>query len=75
MEILPYSLSVLVFTLAVYWSAANVASKPGTPSFGLFRYRDAAPGPIERPGFRQGGGRAVRTVTGRTDASRRFSRR
>jgi len=39
MEVVPYILDVLMFTLAVYWSAANAAAKGGKV-FGLFRYRD-----------------------------------
>ena len=41
MEIIPYLLDVLLFVFALYWSAANASSKPGTPSFGLFRYKEA----------------------------------
>ncbi len=40
MEIVPYILDVLMFTFAIYWSAANAAAKPGTKVFGLFRYRE-----------------------------------
>ncbi len=40
MEIVPYLLDVLLFVFALYWSAANAAAKPGTPSFGLFRYKE-----------------------------------
>ena len=40
MEIVPYILDVLLFTFAIYWSAANAAAKPGTKVFGLFRYRE-----------------------------------
>jgi len=31
---------VVMFAFAIYWSAANYTRPPGTPSFGLFRYRD-----------------------------------
>jgi hypothetical protein len=40
MEIFPYLLNVILFAFAIYWSAANGAAKPGTPTFGLFRYRE-----------------------------------
>lgn len=40
MEIIPYLLDVILFVFALYWSAANATAKPGTPSFGLFRYRE-----------------------------------
>ncbi len=42
MEVFPYILDVVMFAFACYWSAANVARDPGTPSFGLFRYKEKA---------------------------------
>ena len=38
MEIIPYLIAAGMFVLVVYWSAANAMAKPGSPSFGLFRY-------------------------------------
>ena len=40
MEIFPYLIDVIMFGFACYWSAANMARDPGTPTFGLFRYRE-----------------------------------
>lgn len=75
MEILPYTIGVVLFTLAIYWSAANTAAKPGTPVFGLFRYREAPGDKANAPGNPSDGRRrfqpdAVRPGVARPDAAR-----
>jgi hypothetical protein len=55
MEVFPYILDVVMFVFACYWSAANAARDPGTPTFGLFRYREKPKAAdSSKPGVAQG---------------------
>lgn len=70
MEILPYTIGVLMFAFVVYWSAANTPVAPGTPIFGLFRYREVERTLAVRPANRPGGRRPVRTGSAPPDSLR-----
>ena len=48
MEIFPYLLDVVMFAFAIYWSVANYTRKSGTPTFGLFRFREDEATPADR---------------------------
>ena len=68
MEAAIYFIDVTLALVAMYWAVSNSSRPPGTPTFGLFRYRetyDAAgrknrragpaspPGAARPPGFRR----------------------
>ena len=65
MYFLLYLINVILSSVAFYWSFKNVSRKPGTPTFGLFRYVDVpgqktADTPDEPSGRRSRPGRTRR---------------
>jgi hypothetical protein len=70
MEVIPYTLGVVLFTFAVYWSAANMAATPGTPVFGLFRYRESTQGKGKVPAAQPDGRRRFQPEAARPGAAR-----
>jgi hypothetical protein len=48
MEVIPFFLSIIIVVLALYWSVREYRRKPGTPTYGLFRYHEVLDSSVAR---------------------------